>query len=69
MMETLKELLDKEPFQSFKIVTASGDKYQIDNPHLVAIGKDQVFIFTVNDHFAFLRNNQISALESVKTAA
>ncbi len=69
MMETLKELLNRTPFQPFHIVTASGDKYVIENPDLVAVGKDVVFVFTPDDHFAFVRNNQITAVESSRNAA
>ena len=69
MIEQLKELLDREPFQTFRIVTASGDKYEISDPHLVAMGKDTIFVYTRNDHFAFVRNNQITALESTRSAA
>ena len=69
MMEALKELLERTPFQTFRIVTASGDKYEINNPHIVAVGKDMVFVFTADDHFAFVRNNQITAVESVRSAA
>ncbi len=64
LMNTLTELLDKSPFQSFKIFTSSGDKYLIKNPHLVAVGRDVVFIFTADGHFAFVRNNQITAVQS-----
>lgn len=69
MIEALKELLDKDPFQPFRIVTSSGDKYEITNPHLVAIGKDTTFVFDPQDHFWFIRNNQITAVESVRSAA
>jgi hypothetical protein len=69
ILESLKELVDKEPFQPFRIVTASGDKYEIVDPHLVAIGKDQIFIYTAGDHFVFVRNRQITAVESIRTAA
>ncbi len=69
MIQALKDLLDRHPFEPFKIVTASGDKYTISDPHLVAVGKDTIFIYTRDDHFAFVRNNQITAVESLRSAA
>ena len=69
MIEALKELLHKNPFEPFRIVTSSGLAYPITNPDLVAVGKDTIFIYTSDDHFAFVRNNQITAVESTRTAA
>ena len=69
MIESINELLDREPFQPFRIVTASGEKYEITNPRLVAVGRDQIFIFDHADHFVFIRNNQITAVESIRSAA
>jgi hypothetical protein len=70
MIESLKELLDKSPFQPFKIVTASGDKYDVLNPHLVAVGKSQInYFFPKSDRWVFIRLNQITAFESPHQAA
>ena len=69
MIQALKELLERSPFQPFQIVTSSGDKYAISNPHLVAVGKGVIFIFKPDDHFAFVRNNQITSFESAQRAA
>ena len=70
MIESLKELLDKSPFQPFKIVTASGDKYDVLNPYLVAVGKSQLnYFFPKSDRWVLIRLNQITALESAHQAA
>ena len=45
MLDSLMELLNKTPFQPFRIVTASGDKYDVENPHLVAVGALQSELF------------------------
>ena len=34
MTETIRALLDKRPFQAFRIVLSSGDRYQVMDPHL-----------------------------------
>ena len=70
MLETLQELLDKMPFQPFKIVTACGDKYEVENPHLIAVGKTQInYFFPRSDRWVFIRVNQITAFESPQHAA
>ncbi len=69
MIQSVRELLNRDPFSPFRIVTASGEKYEVNNPELLAVGKDQIFLFDRTDHFVFIRNNQITAVESIRTAA
>ncbi len=70
MLESLRELLHKSPFQSFKIVTSSGDKYEVEDPDLVAIGQSQInYFYPRSDRWVFIRLNQITALESPQHAA
>ena len=38
MRDTLKEMLDRDPFRPFHIVLMSGDRYEVTNPHLVGMG-------------------------------
>jgi hypothetical protein len=70
MLESLKELLTHSPFQPFKIVTASGDKYEVEYAHLVALGESQIsYFYPKSDRWVFLRLNQIAAFESAQQAA
>ena len=70
MLESLKELLNMHPFQPFQIVTASGDKYDVENPNLVALGASQInYFYPRSDRWVFIRLNQITALESGAKAA
>lgn len=65
MLESLLELLHKTPFQPFKIVTGSGDKYEVEDPDLVAVGQSMInYFYPRSDRWAFIRLNQITALES-----
>ena len=65
MLESLVELLEKTPFQPFQIVTGSGDKYEVQDPHLVAVGQSMInYFYPRSDRWAFIRLNQITALES-----
>ena len=70
MLESIEELLNRQPFEAFLIVTASGDKYEVRNPHLVALGESQInYFFPKSDRWTFIRLNQITALESAGKAA
>jgi len=70
MLDSLMELLNKTPFQPFRIVTASGDKYDVENPHLVAVGASQInYFYPKSDRWVFVRLNQITAFESAVQAA
>ncbi len=70
MLEDIEELLSKLPFEPFRIVISSGDKYAVSNPHNVAIGKSKLsYFFPRSDHWVFIRLNQITAIESLKSAS
>ena len=70
MLETLEETLDQDPFVPLQIVLASGDRSDVSNPHLVAVGKSQITIYPAKtDRFAILRLNQVAALETLEKAA
>jgi hypothetical protein len=44
-VDTIRDLKNREPFSPFSIVMASGDRYLIDDPDALAIGRDQVFYY------------------------
>jgi len=69
MKERLKELLHKNPFEAFRIVTTSGKEYEISNPELVASGESEITVYLPkSDQWAQIRLNQIVALESAPPA-
>ena len=70
MLDSIKEMLDREPFVPFRIVLTSGQGFEITNPHLVALGQTQVTVYyTSSDRFAILRLNQVASLEVLEAAA
>jgi hypothetical protein len=70
MLETLRELLDRDPFEPFRIMLTSGHAYEVSNPHLVALGQTQLTLYSPrSDKYAVLRLNQIAAFESIDKAA
>jgi hypothetical protein len=46
MIDRLREYLDREPFQPFRILTTSGTGYEAQTPHSVAIAES--YLFTVS---------------------
>lgn len=70
MLEAIRELLHKTPFESFRIVVASGGKYEVESPELVAVGQTQLnYFYPRSDRWVFIRLNQITAVESGTKAA
>lgn len=69
MLENIRELLDRDPFQPFRIVLTNGDRYDVTDPHLVALGEALIFYaFPRSDRLANLRLSQIAALETLQAA-
>jgi len=66
LLDTIQELLDRDPFVPFRIVTTSGHKYLVKNPHTLAIGDSQIFYFLPGDKFVFIRTNQLVAVENAR---
>ena len=66
MIDDLNEILTRHPFGPFRIVTASGEKYKVDNPgNLVVMATRIFYAYPRRDRWVFIRLNQITALESV----
>ena len=69
---TIRELKEKYPFAPFRIVTARGDKYRIDDPEMMVIAASEIiYVVPRSDKVVFIRKNQITALEKLpdKSAA
>lgn len=70
MLDSIRELIHREPFIPFRIVLTSGQSFDISNPDLVALGETQITVYRArSDHFAILRLNQVASLESLEPAA
>lgn len=66
MLEKLKDLLDREPFVSFRIVVTSGSVYEVISPYQIAIGQTQLdYYFPRSDRSATIRLNQLVSLETL----
>ena len=69
-LETITEMLNRAPCSAFRIITSSGDKYDVREPHLVVPGATQVFYcFPWSDRVAFIPLSQIASLETLAHAS
>ncbi|MEX2215806.1 MAG: hypothetical protein WD768_16970 [Phycisphaeraceae bacterium] len=69
MLQSLEELLNKIPFEPFRIVLTSGSMIEVTDPHLVAMGQSQITVYYPrSDRWAMLRVNQIAAFEALEAA-
>ena len=69
LTDEIEKALDRRPFQSFRIVTASGDRYEVTGKHQVAVGKQVVIILPPDSTSIYLRSNQLVAVELAAPAA
>jgi hypothetical protein len=63
---TIREMLHRDPFEPFRVVTSSGEAHVVHNPDLVALLKSEVFIAQPNsDRRIFLPLLHVSAVETI----
>ncbi len=63
-IDSIRELLDRDPFQPFRIRASSGTAYDVRNPGLVVVLKSQVFIASPNsDRWALVPQLHIAGVE------
>ena len=66
IVDSIRELKDREPFEPFRIVIGSGDKYVIENAgNLVEMRMRFCYVNPRTDRFVFIRMNQIAAVEQM----
>jgi hypothetical protein len=65
--DTIRERLNKEPFQPFRIRSSSGRAYLVSNPDLVVMMKSEMFIAAANsDRWAHIPFLHFAAVEAVR---
>ena len=63
------KLLDTDPFHPFSLVLSSGDRYEVTDPHRVAMGMNVVILVHPRSGVLFLRKTQIVAVDVPEAAA
>jgi len=70
MPEVIQDLLQREPFAPFRIITTGGDSYDVTHANLVAMGQSWIFYcYPRSDRFVFIPYNQVSSVEKLPAAA
>ncbi len=70
MLARIRQLLDRQPFEPFRIVVTNGDRYEVPDPHLVALLASQVFYaHPKSDRFSIIRANQIVSVDLLQSAS
>lgn len=64
LLETIRELRSRDPFDPFRIVMSSGEKYSIEDPDNLVIGETRLFYCVPrSEHVIYMRMNQIVSIE------
>ena len=58
-------LLERDPFEPFRVVTSAGVTYDVKNPHATAVMKSRLFITTRDDRWVLVPYLHIAALEKL----
>jgi hypothetical protein len=69
MLAAIRDMLHRRPFQAFRVVVSSGDRYDVLDRHLLAIGQTQlVYCYPRTDRIAFVRMSEIASVEAINNA-
>lgn len=73
-LDTIKDLLGRKPFEPFRIVTSSGDKYDVRHPELVLRMKNGLYVGLggkggVADRAVFISLLHIAAVDTPANGA
>ena len=64
LLNAIRDLKRRKPFEPFRMVMASGEKYLVENPDNFAFGASEIFyFFPHSDKFVFIKASQIAAIE------
>lgn len=64
--DAIVDMLEREPFEPFRICLSSGESYDVRNPHMVALMKSKVFIaLPDSERSTFVSYLHIAALETI----
>jgi len=62
----LREFVDRDPFEPFRVRLSSGDVYEIRNPDLVVVMKSRMFVADAHrDRYTFIPYLHIAAIETI----
>ena len=66
--DTIREWLNRQPFEPFEVRLSNGEHYQVRHPELLAIGKNRIIIVDPSTdrvvHVALVHVDSIEALQT-----
>jgi len=66
MVEKVNELLNRDPFVSFRVILSSGTSYEVTGPWQLIVQQSVVgYLFPRSDREAIFRANQLVAVETL----
>lgn len=65
----IQELVDKEPFQSFRIRMSDGNHYDVNDPDLVVPMENMLFLALPKSRWKFLSYQNMTSIESSEVEA
>ena len=68
-LDTINELTDRRPFEPFRIVSSSGDRYEVRHPELILRVKNGLYVGQggrglVAEHAVFISLLHVAAVET-----
>ena len=66
---TIQELLEREPFEPFRIHLSDGHIYEVVNPSVVVPMMSKMFIALPDDRWKFLSYSHVTRIEGQEIAA
>ena len=70
MRELIDQLLQMDPFHSFRIILSSGHQYEVQNPGMLVMLQDvALFLVPRSDAYSYLRLVQIAAVDILQASA
>ncbi len=67
--ETIREWLNRQPFEPFEVRLSNGERYHVRHPEVVAIGRNRIAIFNPEtDHFVHVALIHINTIQPLQTA-
>ncbi len=64
--ETIRDLLERDPFQPFRVRASSGATYDVRSPGLVVLLKSEIFIAEPrSDHFVLVPLLHVAGVERI----
>ncbi len=67
--DTIREWLNREPFEPFELRLSNGETYQVRQPEVIAIGRNRIAIVDpATDRFVHVATVHINSIEALQTA-